>query len=125
MVLEFVVEGRPVPTGRARSTPSGRHYTPTRTEQYQRSVTLHALKAMAAQKWPAGGLAPDAFYSVRIDVYRAMNAGDADNFAKGIKDGMTRAGVWVDDRQVTSLRVEMYVDKVRPRAHVRVERVEE
>lgn len=37
---------------------------------------------------------------------------DLDNMAKQLKDAMTRAGFWHDDRQVVSLRCsKLYADK--------------
>lgn len=45
---------------------------------------------------------------------------DADNFAKGILDSMTKAGVWKDDSQVTDLYVSKRwgdLDRIVIRAH--------
>jgi Holliday junction resolvase RusA-like endonuclease len=51
---------------------------------------------------------------------------DGDNVVKGLFDGMTRAGVWRDDRQVVDLRVrKVYHGKDgSPETRVRIRRVE-
>ncbi len=72
---------------------------------------------LSLPRWPAGGAGP---FAVTLDVYRAANRGDADNYAKGVKDAMTKAGVWDDDRHVTSLTVRMFLDRERPRVDVEV-----
>jgi Holliday junction resolvase RusA-like endonuclease len=129
--LRFTIPGPPVPQARARAGRGGHHYTPAKSRAYLSRVRDSAHVAMvfanAAKRptrdlaWAPKGTGP---FAVELDVYRAANRGDADNFAKGIKDGMTRAGVWLDDRYVTSLAVRMHIDRSNPRAEVIVRRLE-
>lgn len=120
--LRFTVPGPPVPQARARSRYSGRPYMPRKSRAYQAHVAIVAWNAMCLSlpRWPVGGAGP---FAVSLEVYRAADRGDADNYAKGVKDAMTRARVWDDDRHVTSLTVRMFVDRERPRVEVEVTRL--
>lgn len=126
-VLRFTISGPPVPQARARSRYTGRPYTPKRSRDYQ----LHAASCARSAVWLTmppwmsrgalnGGVGP---FRVELDVYRVANRGDADNYAKALKDAMTKAGVWTDDRYVTELLVRLHTDKEHPRVEVSVTRL--
>jgi Holliday junction resolvase RusA-like endonuclease len=105
-------------------------FTPARTEAYEQLVAWHARAAMGKQRWRGRargrlflaelGTGP---FRVELAVYRKRNAGDVDNFSKAALDGMTKAGVWLDDRYVDELLVRLQIDKATPRLEVRVERL--
>lgn len=122
--LRFTIEGRPVPCQRARvyfDKRSGkrRGFTPDATREYEQRVRLFAIAAVARARWTFN--AGDRFwFSVRI--YRAAERGDWDNFAKAIADGMNEV-VWPDDRCVDDAHVQLFVDRIRPRAEVEVTRL--
>jgi Holliday junction resolvase RusA-like endonuclease len=59
--------------------------------------------------------------SVSIDVYRKSDAGDLDNYAKGLLDALQEAKVLRDDKQVVELHMRKFVDRRRPRYEVVVE----
>jgi Holliday junction resolvase RusA-like endonuclease len=124
-MLKFTIPGIPVPCARARIYRNhGRTHgvTEKKTEAYEKLVALCARSAMARTRWVVGGRGP---FSTTIRVYRAARRGDSDNFAKGVKDGLTQAGVWEDDRYVEHLVVWLYVDKVKPRVEVEVRQLKE
>lgn len=125
--LRFTIPGPPVPAARARvvqkETKGGkrtRAFTPEKTAAYERHVaTVAALYARAA-RWPFAASLEHAF-AVLIDVWRARDAGDADNFGKAILDGITKSGaVWLDDRLVDDLHVRKHLARPGqpPRAEV-------
>lgn len=121
--LRFVIPGPPVPCGRSRPFLSNGRMIFTmdpKTRAYEQSVCLHARSAAAGARWELDGLGP---FGLGIQVYRVAKRGDADNYAKGIKDGMTKAGIWRDDRYVEDERIRMYVDKEHPRVVVEVYRL--
>jgi Holliday junction resolvase RusA-like endonuclease len=62
----FVVPGEPYGKGRARSTKSGRHYTPEKTVSYERLVGWTAKQAMGSKQPLSGALMVhvEAFCSV-------------------------------------------------------------
>ena len=104
MRLIFVVDGKPVPCQRARVTKHGHAYTPAATRIWQNEVKMSATGAMKHAEWEAGSA--DEF-AVDITIYRKVNRGDIDNYTKSVLDGITKAGVWADDRYVRKLNVEI------------------
>jgi Holliday junction resolvase RusA-like endonuclease len=58
--------------------------------------------------------------SVDLQVYRALNAGDVDNFVKGTLDAIAAAGILQNDRLVITVSATKRTDKVRPRIVVTV-----
>jgi Holliday junction resolvase RusA-like endonuclease len=118
--LAFTVLATPVPCQRARATLEGtrlRVVTPSKTRIYEERVAWFAIRAMNAAGWIRGGVGP---FGVDLQVYRRARQGDADNFAKGVLDGMSKAGVWADDRYVEDLRTRLHADGSEPRVEVRV-----
>lgn len=118
--LAFVVPGVPVPAARARVV-KGRAFTPATTAAFEARVALHARAARALSPgWPSP--ADHLRYRVTLHVWRAADRGDADNFCKAVKDGVTKAGsVWQDDRRVVDERTVMFLDRLTPRTEVEVE----
>lgn len=135
--LAFVVPGPPVPCGRSRPFLQGQRDTPCpackskggrliftmdpKTRGYEEKVAMVAQVAMAHQRWLRLGDGP---FALTVRVYREARRGDADNYVKGCKDGMTKAGVWKDDRYVTEEHVTMFVDKASPRMEIEVRELE-
>jgi Holliday junction resolvase RusA-like endonuclease len=113
-VIFFTVPGTPIGKGRARSTRSGRHYTPAKTAAYEELVAWSARVAMGSGKPLEGPVSvqihavattPASWSKKRKDAaYWWTNVPDADNIAKSICDGANGI-LWVDDRQVVSLTV--------------------
>jgi len=104
-VLQFWVEGCPVPKQRARTvrSKSGKvvSFTPKRTARWESVVRLVAQAACSAAGWKPTAAA----YEVEIKVYPARRAGDSDNFAKAVTDAMNGV-VYPDDRAIRKLTVE-------------------
>ena len=119
-VLVFTIIGVPVPKQRARTvrTRTGQRitFTPPRTVMYERVVALNATIARNrfAGTWPL-----DAQYEVTLRIFRARNAGDADNFQKSFGDGANGA-LWNDDKQIVAWHVTMDVDRENPRIEATV-----
>lgn len=127
MRLRIIVPGPPVPCARARVVSSSRRggkkhaVTPAKTDAYLDHVAAHAMRVRALAG--ISGIAPnrEGRFSVTIDVYPVREAGDIDNFAKSALDGLTRAHIWKDDRQVKRLVVNVWKASERPSMHLLVE----
>lgn len=111
-MLSFVVEGRMVPWQR---TTGPRRRTPTEQRTYQRSVALHAQRAMP-RGWPT-----DAHrYAVEVAIFvHPKQRLDADNGAKTILDALNKVA-WGDDIRVGAIAITRAVDRERPRVEVTV-----
>ena len=121
-VLSIYVPGAPVPCARARVfTKSGSGEigasSTHRTAAYEKHVKIHAQIAANQARWKCA----DALYVVWIDVYRAANRGDVDNYFKALTDPM-RGVVYPDDRMIVEAHVYLYVDRDHPCAKIRVEK---
>ncbi len=133
--IAFVIDGEVAAQGRPRAgkdrTGRTRIYDPAKSKDYKQFVRL-----MSSQHKPEKPYEGDI--ELFITVYkqipksmpkwqqalaregklRPLTKPDVDNYAKGIKDGMTGI-IWRDDNQVTRLTIEkQYSDS--PRAEVRV-----
>ena len=119
--LVFTIPGTPVPCARPRVTRRGTFEEP-RSRAYKALVRRHAtMELMYSKDWEPGGKGP---FRLVLDVFRERSAGDFDNFAKGICDGMTKAKVWADDRYVLEALIRLHVDKANPRTVVLVETID-
>lgn len=102
-LLEFWVEGVPVPKGRARvaRTKDGRlvgPYTPQTTRRWEAKVRAVAIAAVTAAAWE-----PDkAPIELQISVRRAARRGDLDNYVKAVSDALNGV-VFLDDRYIVQL----------------------
>lgn len=120
--------GVPVPQGRPRASVvrRGRKVFPSLRKADESTVYETALAETArdaAQRH--GWVTPpknDALY-LWVDVYRAHNRGDLDNFVKAACDAFTVAGIWHDDRRVVRISARMFIDRERPRLVAVVRRV--
>lgn len=104
--LTFIVPGEPQAKQRARVYVRGAHVravTPTATRAYEERVKVCARAAAARARWTVGG---DDYFEVTLTVVRTHwdSGGDADNYAKAIKDAMNGVA-YPDDRYVRSLTV--------------------
>ena len=114
--LVFVVNGKPQPKQRARSTKSGHYYTPKETVAFERKVALIAKEIMAK----AGLEKTDK--PVTIDVWAYFSdhrRRDADNVLKCVQDGCNDI-VYYDDNQITDCSSHKRYDKLDPRTAVTV-----
>lgn len=102
--LRFVIDGQPVGKERHRySRLTGRHYTPKKTENYEKYVGTVALKALwdlpdnQRVQWPTDR-------QVFMDVYIYHLNGkkpDSCNVVTAIQDGLSGV-LWENDRHVLS-----------------------
>lgn len=92
MELNLVVDGTPVPKGRARSG-KGNHYTPERTRAAQAAIVWEA-KAARVVFDPADRV--ELHLTFMVHRWR----GDLDNLEKLVMDALQDAGVYKNDRQV-------------------------
>ena len=117
MKLNVLVPGPPVPRSRPRIPRKGGAYTAPRSNEYVKRVALYAAAATHRCRWQMGY---EGEAVVSIIVRRSARLGDIDNYAKAVLDGLTMAGVWRDDRQVTGLVVSMTVDRDSPGTDIEV-----
>lgn len=106
----ITIPGQPVPKGRPR-TGQGRTYTPERTREYEATVGWSGRQAMRGRRPTTARVA------VVIDLYGETHAGDVDNVAKAILDGLQTI-VFKSDAQVDDLHVCRHQGTPDPRAVV-------
>ena len=115
-MVNFTIEGEPVPKGRPRFTRQGRAYTPAKTKEYESIVADSAKCAM-------GGSEPletpvkayiHVTYTVPASYSKKRTAAcldgeekhtkkpDLDNLVKAVTDGMNGI-IFKDDSQITHL----------------------
>lgn len=107
------IPGAPVAKQRAR-TVNGHTYTPPLTRAYEEQVAFYSLQA--SERFPDG--------DVRVEIVLASPTrlrGDIDNYAKAVLDGIVKARLIGDDRQIVSLAIKM-VKSEQAEARVFVER---
>lgn len=112
--VSFTSSGEPVPKGRPRVV-GRRTYTPLATVQAETVLGWAARKAMGGQPPLTGPLAVDLAFSTT----RAALRGDLDNLAKLVLDAMNKI-VYVDDRQVKQLVIDVYEGRAQSLTSVRV-----
>lgn len=114
----FTIPGKVETNHRARVTRNGTFHAKEYVV-YKRAVAL-AAKASRSVGWTPGGR-----FEVQVVIREPdLRSRDLDNAAKGILDGC-RGVLWDDDRQIDRLVIERgAVDRVMPRAHVYVRRIE-
>lgn len=111
-MIEFFVEGEPIPQPRPRTfMQGGRPVTVSVPSGKRIAAWLDTLGKQAAPHRPSEPL------TCRLEVGLAFRGGltqqrtprvkrgDLDNYAKAVLDALTRQGFWVDDRQLYGLTV--------------------
>jgi Holliday junction resolvase RusA-like endonuclease len=106
-VIKFVINARPQPKERSRSTKRGHHYTPQRTVNFELTVAMEFRRQYPNHKPLTGpvGLHVAAKYKrpkTKKKGFWHTGPGDLDNIVKGISDGLNKLA-WADDRQVAEL----------------------
>jgi crossover junction endodeoxyribonuclease RusA len=112
-MIEFTIPGAPVPKERPRVGRGGHVYTPQRTREYERAV---AVLAHAHGARPVTG-------PIRVEIavfFADSRRRDLDNAIKAIWDGLNGIA-FADDSQVVELVATKGIDRMHPRAVVRVE----
>ena len=112
--ITFTVEGVPRPKARARRGKGGQWYTPQSTRAYEEAVGWAARDAGIRNPYQG---------AVRLEIVLWLpdrRRRDVDNCAKSICDALNGIA-YLDDSQIIELTVRRGVDRVRPRAVVRVE----
>lgn len=116
-MINFTVEGEPIPQARPRFSKFGA-YEPKRNTEYKKQVAQSA-RAVMGEREPMSGAV-----SMKIRLYRKFQAvsrrfGDWDNLGKAICDALNKI-VYADDSQIIRCTVEKYTDKNFPRAEIEI-----
>jgi Holliday junction resolvase RusA-like endonuclease len=111
-MIKFVINARPQPKERSRSTKRGHHYTPQRTVNFELTVAAEFRRQYPNHKPLTGplGLSVDIQFAKPKTVakgYWHTSPGDTSNIVKAIEDGLNRVA-WLDDRQVAKQDVEKH-----------------
>ena len=108
----FTVPGKPVPLERARKGRSGGFYTPRKTVEYQGKVAVCCPSRLKVGHKGAVSLAVDIYdEEVVVGVTLCdepapkIKGPDGSNLYKSIEDALEKAGVYVNDRQITHITV--------------------
>ena len=118
MVIIFEIPMAAVPKARPRVTRAGITYTAAKTKRWENSVAIIARSAY-------GGVPLDGPLHLALDfvlprpqrlrrkkddpgLIPADRKPDLDNLIKSVMDGISRAGLWVDDARVVSLSAAKY-----------------
>ncbi len=112
----LVIEGEPRPKGRPRFGKGRKPYTPKLTADWEELVASYTMDVF--RKPCEGPLALTVTFYLGND--RRV---DADNLVKALLDGMMPRA-FKDDSQIVELHVSKRVDRVRPRAEVTVDLLE-
>lgn len=111
----FVHQGEPVSKARARFTRSGRAYTPEKTETAEMALSWSFKESMQNRPTYQSNVAVAAIF-FRPNRQRI----DGDNLMKLVLDAATKAGVWVDDCQVTTQAAVVELDEENPRTIIAI-----
>lgn len=107
----FEHEGQPIPKARAQVIRDGRSFTPPRTVRAERDLAYTFIQACAGDRFDSQSDFALACIFYRTGKLRA----DADNLLKLVMDAGQKAGVWIDDRQVTRTAAIVVPDCLWPR----------
>ncbi len=92
--------GPPIPKARVRGG-NGTYYTPRHTRDQEDALAMSARD----RKW---FVKLDGDVAVQLDFYCGGYAGDIDNLAKLVLDGLQKGGVFKNDRQVVELHCRVH-----------------
>lgn len=118
MAIEFFVPGKPIPKARPRVTKAGQTYTPKRCRQYEERVAKVAAHSYDGE--PIDGACVLTMTAVMPRPQRLMakrysrgriyhpKRPDLDNLLKSVMDGLSKAGIWVDDARVTRTKASKF-----------------
>lgn len=115
MLVNFTVDGEPVPQSRPRFTKAGHTYTSKRCRDYRSLVALCAKKAMIGKSTIDKNIPIVAF----IDFFRSKKTtarSDIDNLTKAILDSCNQI-VFQDDAQVVEIHCRKF-QSASPRVNV-------
>jgi Holliday junction resolvase RusA-like endonuclease len=120
LIVQFTVEGVPIPKARARYSPRNHQwYTPEETVNQQNRV-LQACWLASPRLRPRPG-------RFKVDLVFYLPGGhhaDWDNLAKGVCDALNHV-CWDDDRAIADAHVHLEYWQEHPRTEVTVYQVEE
>ncbi len=108
--FSFIVEGRPRPKGRPRMSKRGRVYTPKETVEAEKRYIDAVGDNPPVFDGPVYvemlfGKESTQIHIKSVPDWKTSLRGDIDNYVKLALDGVQRAGVIVNDRQVVGLEV--------------------
>ena len=107
-IVEFTVDGRPVPCPRPRVTRNGGHtYNPPNYEAWRIKCGYIASAAMIGEP-----VTRDVSLTIRVRVPDRRH-GDLDNYIKAVNDSIEGI-VFENDKQIRRIDAEMVIDKDRP-----------
>lgn len=95
MLVEYEIQGMPIPKGRPRFN-GKTAYTPKRTRDWEALIRTSSSAAMKEKP-------TEKACSVLLEIYGKFR-GDLDNIAKAFLDGMNGV-VYKDDRQIKELHI--------------------
>jgi Holliday junction resolvase RusA-like endonuclease len=129
--LTFTHHGPPIPAPRPRLGRFGTFNPPSYTRYKDALVkALRAEYGPLLMQFPASGskersryLADNRFRLI-LEVYRATNRGDVDNYLKTAQDAIQQAGLLADDSQIDEIFCRKHLDRESPRLVFTLERLQ-
>ncbi|HCV02916.1 MAG TPA: hypothetical protein DG048_09745 [Pseudoalteromonas sp.] len=106
--IEFIVEGRPKPKGRPRMTRRGRVYTPAETIEAEELYAETVKDKYEPIDGPVSvvltfGKDNTYVHISSVKEWKSPLRGDLDNYIKLALDGIQRAGLIANDKQVVHI----------------------
>ena len=104
-VVEFIIEGRPKPKGRPRMTRRGRVYTPAETIEAEELYETTVKGKYEPYEGPVSVILKFSQDNTYVHIssagdWKSPLRGDLDNYIKLALDGIQRAGLIKNDKQV-------------------------
>ncbi len=113
-MIQFTVEGNPLPKQSYRARSGGGGYTAPRIKAWQTRVAIYATLEMGGRDPMEGNMVIELRF-FRGDKRRV----DVDNLTKPVKDACNQI-VFLDDSQVKEAHLYLDYDKKNPRVEVKV-----